>query len=102
MRNRFLLAARTLAAFLPMLALAQPLAAQRDGSWEFSAGLGAAYTDGALNSHLESRGFSSSGSASRFMPAAAVRLGYNFNEHFGFSIGAGGSKGSGVKYLSPF
>jgi len=105
MRNRFLLAARTLAAFLPMLALAQPMAAQtqREGSWEVSAGAGAMYLDGHLASFLGNRGFADSGSnVKRLMPAAAVRLGYNFNNNFGFSIGTGGAIGSGVKYLMPF
>jgi len=105
MRNRFLLAARTLAAFLPMLALAQPMAAQtqREGSWEVSAGAGAMYLDGHLASFLGNRGFADSGSnVKRLMPAAAVRLGYNFNNNFGFSIGTGGAIGSGVKYLIPF
>jgi outer membrane protein OmpA-like peptidoglycan-associated protein len=103
MRNRFLLAARTLAAFLPMVALAQPMAAQREGSWEFSAGAGAMYLDGHLATFLGNKGFADSGSnVGRLMPAAAVRLGYNFNNNLGFSIGTGGAIGSGVKYLSPF
>jgi len=94
---------RTLTAFLPMLVLAQPLAAQRSRSWEFSAGAGALYTDGALASFLGSNGFTTSGSRpSRFMPAAAVRLGFNVTEHWGFSIGTAGARGSGVKYLTPF
>jgi len=36
------------------------------------------------------------------MPAAALRLGYNFNNNVGFSIGTAGAIGSGVKYLTPF
>ncbi len=103
MSNRFSLAARTLAAFLPMVALAQPMAAQREGSWEFSVGGGAMYLDGKLASFLGSTGFADPGSnVGRLMPAAAVRLGYNFNDHLGFSIGTGGATGSGVKYLIPF
>jgi outer membrane protein OmpA-like peptidoglycan-associated protein len=31
-----------------------------------------------------------------------VRLGYNFSRHLGFSLGAEGAAGSGVKYVSPF
>lgn len=103
MRDRILKIVRPLAAFLAMLALAQPLAAQRDRSWEFSGGLGAAYTDGALAGFLGTNGFTTSGSRpSRFMPAAAVRVGYNVTEHWGFSIGTAGARGSGVKYLTPF
>jgi outer membrane protein OmpA-like peptidoglycan-associated protein len=103
MRNRFLLAALTLVAVLPTLASAQAMTAQREGSWEFSVGGGAMYLDGALASFLGSTGFADSGSTpSRLMPAAAVRLGYNFNNNAGFSIGTGGATGSGVKYLIPF
>ena len=103
MSNRFLLAALTLAAFLPTLALAQAEPAQREGSWELSAGAGAMYLDGHLAGALAGRGFADSGSAlKRLMPAAAVRLGYNFNNNIGFSIGTGGGTASGVKYLTPF
>jgi outer membrane protein OmpA-like peptidoglycan-associated protein len=103
MRDQILKSARTLAAFLPMLALAQPMAAQRERSWEFSGGVGAAYTDGALASFLGSNGFSDGGSnPSRFMPAVAVRLGYNVTEHWGVSIGTAGATATGVKYLTPF
>jgi outer membrane protein OmpA-like peptidoglycan-associated protein len=103
MRDQILKSVRPLAAFLPVLVLAQPVAAQRVRSWEFSVGGGAMYTDGALASFLGSNGFTTSGSkANRFMPALGVRLGYNVTEHFGFSIGTAGAKGSGVKYLTPF
>jgi outer membrane protein OmpA-like peptidoglycan-associated protein len=103
MRNRFLLAALTLAAVLPTPAMAQAMTAQREGSWEFSAGGGAMYLDGALASFLGSTGFADNGGTpSRLAPAAAVRLGYNFNDNVGFSIGTGGATGSGVKYLIPF
>jgi len=107
MRNRFLLTARALTAFLPMLALAQPLAAQsegtqRDDSWEWSAGAGLWYTDGPLSSFLGSKGFGTSASPSRLAPAVAVRVGYNVSNHWGFSIGTSGAKASGVKYLTPF
>jgi outer membrane protein OmpA-like peptidoglycan-associated protein len=103
MRHHILQIVRPLAAFLPMLVLAQPVAAQRVRSWELTAGGGAAYTDGALASFLGSNGFTTSGSKpNRFMPAAAVRLGYNVTESFGFSIGTAGATGSGVRYLTPF
>src|SRR5690349_25074969 len=100
MRNRFLLAALTLAPVLPTLALAQAEPAQREGSWEVSAGAGAMYLDGHLATFLGNRGFADNGTApSRVLPAAAARLGYNFNNNWGFSIGTGGAIGSGVKYL---
>ena len=103
MSNRFLWAALTLVAVLPTLAMAQAEPAQREGSWELSAGAGAFYLDGHLAGALAGRGFADSGkSLSRLNPAAAVRLGYNFNNNWGFSIGTGGAIGSGVKYLIPF
>jgi len=103
MRDQILKNVRPLAAFLPMLVLAQPVAAQRVRSWEFSVGAGAEYTDGALASFLGSNGFTDDGSTpSRFMPALDLRLGYNVTNHWGFSIGTAGAKGSGVKYLTPF
>lgn len=106
MCNRFLLAARTLAAFLPMLAVAQPVAAQRDGSWEFSGGVGVMYIDRALGGFLASgvptRRYTDTPDPSHFAPAVAVRVGYNVSNHWGFSIGTAGAKGSGVKYLTPF
>ena len=106
MRNRFLLAARTLAAFLPLLTMAQPMAAQRDGSWEFSGGVGFMYIDRALGGFLASglptRRFTDTPQPSHFMPAVAVRLGYNLSNHWGLSAGAAAAKGSGVKYLTPF
>jgi len=106
MRDQILKTVRTLAAFLPMLALTQPLAAQsegqqREGSWEWSAGLGLWYTDGALNSFLGSSGFGTSADPSRLAPAAAVRVGYNVSNHWGFSIGTSGAKTSGIKFLTP-
>jgi outer membrane protein OmpA-like peptidoglycan-associated protein len=107
MRDQILKTVRTLAAFLPMLAIAQPLAAQsegtqRDDSWEWSAGAGLLYTDGALRSFLASRGYGTSAKPSRLAPAVAVRVGYNVTNHWGFSIGTSGAKASGIKYLTPF
>lgn len=106
MRDQILKTVLTLAASLPMLAIAQPLAAQsegqqRDDSWEWSAGAGLLYTDGALRSFLASRGYDGA-KPSRLAPAVAVRVGYNVTNHWGFSIGTSGAKASGVKYLTPF
>lgn len=103
MCNTILKSVRTLAALLPLLALMQPAAAQRDGSWELSGGVGAMYIDGGLASYLGSKGFAdNAGTPKRFVPAAAVRLGYNFTNSFGMSIGTSGATASGVKYLTPF
>ena len=106
MRDRILKSVRTLAVVLPMLALAQPMAAQsegqqREGSWEWSAGAGLWYADGALNSFLGSKGYGTSADPSRLAPALAVRVGYNLTNHWGLSIGTDGAKASGVKYLTP-
>jgi len=108
MRDQILKSVRTLAAVLPMLALAQPMAAQsegtqRDDSWEWGAGAGLLYTDGALRGFLQSQSFGTAGKKlSRLGPALAARVGYNVTEHWGFSIGVSGAKATGVKYLTPF
>lgn len=107
MRDQILKNVRTLAVLLAMLALALPLAGQserreRAASWEWSAGAGLWYTDGALRSFLGSRGYGTSAEPNRLAPAVAVRVGYNVTEHWGFSIGASGAQASGVKYLTPF
>lgn len=103
MRDQVLKFARTLAAVLPMLALTQPLAAQREGSWEFTGSGGVMYTDGALSNFLGSKGFADGGNnPKRLVPAVALRVGYNFNSSVGFSLGVAGATGSGVKYLTPF
>jgi outer membrane protein OmpA-like peptidoglycan-associated protein len=103
MRDHILKTVAALAAFLPILAL-PPMAAQDDrrNSFEFSAGVGVLYTDNALASFLGANGFSDGGTKpSRLMPAGALRLGYAFDNHFGFSIGISGAKADGVHYVSP-
>lgn len=108
MRNHILKSARTLAAVLPMLALAQPLAAQsagteRDDSWEWSAGIGLLYVDGGLNSYLGARGYGDVADPKRLaLPALAVRVGYNVTNHWGFSIGISQAQASAIKYVTPF
>jgi outer membrane protein OmpA-like peptidoglycan-associated protein len=107
MRDRILKSVRALVACVPMLALVQPLVAQsegrqRDDSWEWSAGAGLWYTDGALSGFLGNRGYGTSAKPSRLAPALALRVGYNVTEHWGFSIGISGAKATGVKYLTPF
>lgn len=102
MRNQLLKGVRTLAAVLPLLALAQPLAAQRAGSWEFSLGGGFVNTDAALTSFLGTQGFADGATANRLAPQLTARLGYNWSNNFGFSIGTTEAASSGVKYVSPF
>ena len=106
MRDQILKSARTLAAVLPILVLAQPLAAQhaqRDGSWEITVSGGILDLDDALASFLGSTGFTNNvATPSRIVPTGVARLGYNMSEHFGLSFGAGAAGGGGVKYLTPF
>lgn len=107
MRNRFMFAALPLVAFLAMLVLAQPVAAQqpaqREGSWELGLGVGVLDVDDGLATYLGSTGFADNGATpSRLNPTIVAGVGYNINRHLGLSFGAGGATGSGVKYLSPF
>jgi outer membrane protein OmpA-like peptidoglycan-associated protein len=102
MRDQILKSVRTLAAVLPLLVLAHPAAAQREGSWEFSAGGGIEIVDHALRNFLVSKGFTTTANPGSIAPAVAVRVGYNVNNNLGLSIGTAGAKGSGIKYLTPF
>jgi outer membrane protein OmpA-like peptidoglycan-associated protein len=106
MPNRILQKAWMLAVCLPSLALAQQPAERGDGTWELSAGGGIKIMNSGLRDFLASGSasdrFTSSATPGRIMPSVAVRLGHNFSRHFGFSLGAEGATGSGVKYLSPF
>lgn len=107
MRTCILKAAGLLALLAPTLAMAQEPVTQRgQGTWEFSGGAGIKVMDDDLLAFLASgpasNRFTSDADPGRLMPAAAVRLGYNFSRTFGFSLGAEGASGSGVKYFSPF
>jgi outer membrane protein OmpA-like peptidoglycan-associated protein/opacity protein-like surface antigen len=108
MRNRILKSAWMLALCLPTVALAQqrPDVPRGEGTWEFSGGLGLKIQDRALSGFLASGSattrFTNTTDPGRFMPAAALRLGYNFNRHLGFSLGTELAAGSGVKYVTPF
>jgi len=102
MRHYILKSVRVLAACVPLLALAQPLAAQRRGSWEFTVGGGVVHTDRALSGFLGNQGFANGPTAGQWAPALSGRVGYNVTEHWGFSIGAVDAKGSGVNYFTPF
>jgi len=102
MRDQILKSVRVLAAVAPLIALAQPLAAQRKGSWEFTVGGGVVHTDAALGGFLGGQGFANGPTAGLWAPALAGRVGYNVTEHWGFSIGAVDAKTSGVSYFTPF
>lgn len=105
MRNRFSMARHVPAASLAILAMlagARSAAAQRQGSWEFSAGAGVMSIDRALGGFLVNEGFSNSASPGRIAPAAGGRIGYNFNRHLGLSLGAVTAAGSGMRYTAPF
>jgi len=102
MRDQILKSVRVLAAVVPLIALAQPLAAQRRGSWEFTVGGGVVHTDRALAGYLGDQGFANGPTAGSWAPAFSGRVGYNVTEHWGFSIGAVDAKASGVNYFTPF
>ncbi|MEP6573617.1 MAG: OmpA family protein [Gemmatimonadota bacterium] len=89
---------------LPTLALAQT-PADRGHSWEFSLGGGITIIDqgllDALAAGTPTARFTSNGDPGRVLPTGAVRLGYNFSNHVGFSIGTALAGGSGVSYLTP-
>lgn len=102
MRIEILKGVRTLAALLPFLALAQPASAQRERSWEFSLGGGFVRTDAALASFLGAQGFANGPTANRIAPELTARLGYNWNNNVGYSIGITQAWSSGIKYVSPF
>lgn len=102
MRNRVLLAAGTLAAFVPMLLVAQqgPMAgtAHREGSWELSAGVGGLVI-----------GKAPTGKSAAFAPGGVLRVGYNINKSWNISVGSYGGYGTSwtpgtgnTAYLSPF
>ena len=105
MRNQILKAAWALAACLPAAVTAQDMKPHREGSFEFSLGGGFLLGDPALRDFLgsgapESR-FANSATPSRGAPTAVFRLGYNFSRNVGFSVSAGGARGSGITYLTP-
>lgn len=106
MRNPILKCLYALAAFLPAVAGPQPLVAQREGSWEFTGSGGILILDHKLLDLLSSgplnTRYTTKGDPSRIAPLGAIRVGYNFTNNLGFSLGASGAKGSGVSYLTPF
>ena len=89
MRDRFLSWALVLASAVPALAAAQQ-PGHREGTWELSVGVGATYLDNQMTCCLG--GLVGMG---KVAPGGVLRLGYNFSNHWNFSIG------SGVGYSSP-
>ena len=107
MRTTMIKCAITLASCVPTLALAQqPATVDRVQSWEFSFGGGVTVMDkdllAALASGPATTRFTKSANPGRVLPTGVVRLGYNFSNNLGFSLGSGLAAGSGVKYLTPF
>lgn len=107
MSNRILMKALIVALCLPTAALAQQQEVERGaGTWEFSLGGGVKYMDGELLDFLSAGGassrFTTGDNPGRLVPTAALRLGYNFSPSWGFSLGAEGATGGGVRYVSPF
>jgi hypothetical protein len=103
MRNHILKGVRILAAVVPMLALAQPVVAQRSGSYEFSLGAGGTYLATDFATFMGSSGLADGAvTPARFVPGVVTRIGYNIDRHWGLGGGVGGGMGSGVHYLTPF
>jgi outer membrane protein OmpA-like peptidoglycan-associated protein len=95
-----------LALCLPTVAMAQQVP-RGEGTWEWSGGIGLKIQDRAFSGNILGAGsattrFANTATPGRVMPAAALRLGYNFNRHLGFSLGTELAAGSGVKYVTPF
>lgn len=103
MRNRFIMSLGLLALLGPSLVRAQtPPAANRTGSWEFSAGAGIITVDRAFASNLLEQMTIMTPNSSRIAFGGAVRLGYNVTRAFGFSVGTMLGSGSGAMINAPF
>ena len=126
MRMRVLLATGALAAIVPALAAAQqrpatpqPVArpaaqpaqrpaappavgaAHREGSIELSVGAGVFSVDKKLSGYVDERN-GVPADFGRFALAGVGRVGYNFTEKLGVSLGSGFGTGNGKNLLSPF
>ena len=106
MGNRLVFAAWVLAVSGPASAVAQrPAAAERQGSWELSAGAGLKAVDGSLRGFLGSGApeyrFANSTTPGATAATAVLRIGYNVSSHVGFSVAGGTASSSGVSYLTP-
>jgi outer membrane protein OmpA-like peptidoglycan-associated protein len=76
-------------------------AAHREGSIELSVGAGVFSVDQKLNSYLETLHIVDA-APGRFMFGGAARVGYNFTQKLGLSLGSGFGVGNGASLLSPF
>ncbi len=104
MRNRILTAACALA-FVPALAMAQNANPHRDGSWEFTGGLGAMGLDKSLQTFLisglpENR-FNKMAWSNTFFPLGELRLGYHITPSFSVSGAATLATGQGMTFFTP-
>jgi len=106
MRHRIVMGFLALAACLPALAVAQqqPAAAttrvpssNRGSGWELSVGGGGAYLAQALVSWIQS----TNPAASRVALGGVVRLGYNFSDSWGLSVGTGVGRTSPAIVIQP-
>ncbi|HEX8391244.1 MAG TPA: OmpA family protein [Longimicrobium sp.] len=105
MFDRIVKGAALLAACVAVPGSAQFMEPHREGSWEFSLAGGAVFIDPALRDFLVSGSpenrFTHDTGASRAMPTAVARIGYNFTRNLGVSISGGGAIKDGVTYLNP-
>jgi opacity protein-like surface antigen len=76
-------------------------AAHREGSIELSVGAGVFSVDPKLNGYLEVLNIVDP-APGRFMFGGAARVGYNFTQKLGLSLGSGFGVGNGASLLSPF
>lgn len=82
-------------------AMARPTAGpQRGGSWEFTVGPALFSVDRNLNSRMAAAGYIDN-NPSRFMYGGSLRIGYNFNEMFGISVGSGLGVGNSGMLVAP-
>jgi len=103
MRFRIVANVLALAACLPALALAQQPAAvmplpHHEGGWEVSVGAGGTYLDRTLANWVQV----TYAGASRVAIGGVVRMGYNFSDRWGLSVGTGFARTTPATVLQPF
>lgn len=105
MFKRLMMTACALAACMPTPVAGQQQTAHREGGWEFSLGAGYLFVDSSLRDFLGSGApeyrFADSATPSSHTPLFAGRIGYNFNNHLGLSVGGEAARGDGLKFYTP-
>jgi outer membrane protein OmpA-like peptidoglycan-associated protein len=76
------------------------MTAHREGSIELSFGAGVLTLDQALSGQMVQSGIATA--TSRIMPGGALRLGYNFSQSLGLSVGSAFGSGQGASAIAPF